>query len=205
MIHTPDMLDNLRRRVSERVSQKRFSHILGVERCAAYLGRLILPELTDELSAAALLHDVAKEIPMEIQLELISKNGFILTDEDRNTEGIIHAFTAPIIVMRDFKDFATKNILSAIMWHTVGKADMTVFEKIIFVSDYCEDTRKYDSCIKARKALFDNIEALSLQERLLRLDKACIMAIDGAIEALTKQSSPVNSRIYDTRKSLIKH
>lgn len=205
MIYSSQILEDLRRQISRQVSEKRFSHILGVERCAVYLGEMILPELISELSAAALLHDVAKEIPIEEQMKLLEDAGFALTDEDKITTGVIHSFTAPIIIKKDFPTFATENILSAVAYHTVGRVNMTAFEKIIFVSDYCEDTRKYDSCKRVRAALLDNIQSLTYSEKLARLDEACIMSIDGALEALNRMNSPINSRMYDTRNSLLKN
>lgn len=197
-------LEKLRRRVSEKVSEKRFSHILGVERCAVYLGKLILPDAVDELSAAALLHDISKEIPYDEQIKLLEDNRFALSEEDRKTPGVLHSFTAPIIIKKDFPEFATNNILSSVLYHTVGRENMSIFEKIIFISDYCEDTRKYDSCIKVRKSLIDGIEKLSYEEKLDRLDTACLLSIDGALDALRRCRVPINSRMYLTRNSLLK-
>ena len=196
-------LEKLRRKVSEKLSEKRFSHVLGVERCAAYLGKLILPDAVDELSAAALLHDISKEIPYDEQIKLLEETGFDLSDEDRKTPGVLHSFTAPFIIKRDFPEFATDNILSSVLYHTVGRENMSIFEKIIFISDYCEDTRKYDSCIKVRMSLIQGLEKLSYKEKLDRLDKACLLSIDGALEALERCNIPINSRMYLTRNSLL--
>lgn len=201
---TDDMLVSLRAEVAKRVSQKRFSHVLGVERCAAELATYILPEKLYELRAAAILHDVTKEIPYAEQIKILEDAGISLTDEDRATEGVLHSFTAPVIVKRDFEAFATDDILAAVRNHTVGDEDMSTFEKIIFISDYAEDTRTYESCKAVRKMLFENIAELCMEERLNRLDKACLASIDGALEALKRCSRPINSRMYKTRNSLLK-
>ena len=204
MNYCSEKLNELRKKISERISEKRFSHILGVERCAIFLGNLLLPDNIAELSAAALLHDITKELPYEKQIELLKEVNFDFTEEDITTVGVLHSFTAPAVIKRDFPDFATENILSAVLNHTVGRADMSVFEKIIFISDYCEDTRKYDSCKNVRAALMDGIEMLSYEDRLKRLDKACLLSIDGALDALKRCNLPINSRMYLTRNSLIK-
>ena len=46
-----------------------------------------------------------------------------------------------------YKDFGVddKDILGAILYHTTGKADMTVMEKVIYASDKIEPTRGFDS------------------------------------------------------------
>lgn len=205
MKYSAEILENLRARVSERVCDKRFSHILGVERCAVSLGRLLLPDRIDELSAAAILHDVTKEIPNELQIRMLEESGFSLTDEDRSTPGVLHSFTAPLVIRRDFSDFATEDILLAVGNHTVGRENMNVFEKIIFISDYAEDTRKYESCKRVRAALFDNIESLDSGELLKRLDEAMLMSIDGALEALERMGQPINSKMFFTRNYLVKN
>ena len=161
---TNEMLESLREEVSERVSKKRFSHILGVERCAAELASYILPEREAELRAAAILHDVTKELTYTEQINILENAKIFLTDEDRATEGVLHSFTAPVVIKRDFKAFATDDILVAVRNHTVGDEDMSTFEKIIFISDYAEDTRTYESCKTVRKMLFENIAELCMEE-----------------------------------------
>ena len=198
------MLEELRVAVSKTVSVKRFSHVLGVERCAARLGEAIMPERTDELRAAALLHDISKELPVADQIAMLSADGFTLTEEDALTEGVLHSFTAPIVIRKHFPEFATPDILAATENHTVGRENMSVFEKIIFVSDYAEDTRKYSSCIAVRERLFEKFEGLLPEEKLKRLDRACLEAIDGAAEALGRMNMPINSRMYKTRDYLLK-
>ena len=198
------MLSDLRNSVSKIVSAKRFSHICGVERCAMRLGEAIIPERLAEVRAAALLHDISKELPHQEQLRLLAEDGFPLEAEDIETEGVLHSFTAPIVIARDFPEYATADILSATRNHTVGRENMSIFEKIIFVSDYAEDTRAYESCIRVRERLFEGFEALSLEEKIARLDEACINSIDGALSALKRMGCPINSRMYKTRESLLR-
>ena len=196
------ILEDLRIAVSARVSEKRFSHILGVERCAVSLGKIFLPDSVDELAAAALLHDVTKEIPTDLQIKMLEEAGFALTEEDKSTEGVLHSFTAPIVIKRDFPQFATDNVLLAVGNHTVGRENMSIFEKIIFISDYAEDTRRYESCKQVRRALFDGIEDLGGDDLIKRLDTAMLMSVDGALSALERMGQRINSRMYLTRKSL---
>lgn len=192
----------LRSSVEKKLSKKRFLHVLGVEECAAKIGERIIPESVFELRAAALLHDISKEIDIAEQLSMLSLDGFPLTDEDKTTEGIIHAFSAPIVIKRDFPDFATKNIISAVLKHTVGAEEMTVFDEIILLSDYIEKNRVFDSCVKCREFFFEKFDSLSKNELTLHLAEACIRAMDGADEALRRMNLPVNSRMKIARSFL---
>ena len=67
-------------KVEGRMSAKRFKHTLGVKKCAELLGSKLLPESAAELAAAALLHDISKEIPIEEQIKLISASALALTE-----------------------------------------------------------------------------------------------------------------------------
>ena len=133
MIFSEIKLSELREKLKLLLSAKRFSHTIGVEKCAAAIGAVLMPDSIEELRAAALLHDVAKEICIDEQLELLRESKFPLTDEDAATAGVIHSFTAPLIIKRDFPDFANDNILSSVEKHTVGAESMSVFDKIIFI------------------------------------------------------------------------
>ena len=197
-------IDALRSKVAARLSEKRFTHVLGVEACAIKLAKLFMSDKTNELRAAALLHDVTKELPTDEQLKLLASEKFNLTDEDMKSKQLFHSFTAPIIVRHDFPEFATADILSAVFKHTVGDSEMSIFDKIIFISDYVEDNRTFDSCIKVRELLFNGIEELDASERIKRLDKACLASVNGTIKALEKNGSNINSRIFITKKNLEK-
>ena len=202
MVFSEEKLLDLKEKVRLRMSEKRFLHTLGVERCAKKLGELILPERVLDLRAAAVLHDISKEMPLELQFDILRENAFELTEEDKETIGVIHSFSAPYVVKRDFSDFATDDVLSAVFNHTLACENMSTFDKIIFVSDYVEDTRIYSSCVKVREFLLDGIEALDTVGRLKRLDEAFLAAINGALEALERMGQPINSRIYIAKKYL---
>jgi len=204
LIFTERQIDILRKRVEGSMSKKRFLHTVGVEKCAKGLGEIFIPDSVNELRAAALLHDIAKEIPKEDQIALLKESGVPLSNEDFSTEGVIHSFCAPLIIKRDFSEYASANILSAVFNHTVGEPDMSIFDKIIFISDYAEEGRTYPSCKRVREFLFFGLDSLSESERMVRLDEAVLMSIDGALEALTRMGAEINSRMYETRKSLIK-
>ena len=134
MIYSEQDLNELKELVEQRISPKRFSHVLGVERCAARLASSLIPDSISEVRAAAILHDVSKQLPYAEQIDLLNEAGFELNDEDMLTEGVLHSFTAPIIIKRDFEKFSTDDILSATLKHTVGDEEMSIFDKIIFIN-----------------------------------------------------------------------
>ena len=53
-----ESITSLRLKVKDRLSEKRYVHTLGVEKMARHLGTILLSDRLNELSAAALLHDI---------------------------------------------------------------------------------------------------------------------------------------------------
>ncbi len=197
-----DSLITLRKKIQRNISEKRFLHILGVERCAASLGAYCLPGKTLELRAAALLHDVAKEIPLDKQIEIIQKNGKKLSADDLDAPQVIHSICAPHIVLSDFADFATSDILSSVEKHTLGDSKMSVFDEIIFISDYVEDGRTHESCVQVRNFIFDNFIDSQFEHNVKILHSACIMAIDYTIDMLKARNQNVHPRMLEAKNAI---
>jgi len=196
-------IDLLRDSVKERLSEKRFLHTLAVADAAVKLGELCAPEYRDGLEAAALLHDITKELTTGEQLRMIKNAGIPLDDEDISSPAVLHAFTAPEVIKTDFPTFADKAILSAVYNHTLGSADMSVFDEIIFISDFIEDTRTYDASVKVRNFVWENMPSANGEDRIKILHKAVIMAIDSTVNHLKENKKAVNSKNILTRNALL--
>ena len=69
---TVEMLNDLRRLVADEIGEYRMAHTLGTEQAVARLAALYCPERENMLRAAALLHDVTKELPDTAQAEIFS-------------------------------------------------------------------------------------------------------------------------------------
>ena len=200
---TEEKLSLLRAQVESRLSARRFAHTLGVERAAREIGVHCLPDKIAELSAAALLHDVAKELSCDEQLALMRNSGIDFSDEDYVSEALYHAFVAPDVVRSEFSDFATDEILSAVFSHTSGGANMSVFDEIIFLADFVEDGREYASCRDVRKQLFDRLEATrDTTQKLQVLHNHVLLVIDFTINYLEEKGRNVNKRMFLARNAI---
>lgn len=189
--------------VEARLSEKRYMHTLAVARAARRLASLCLPDCECELEAAALLHDIAKERPTEELISLIEKSDKPLDREDRTSVSVLHSFAAPEIIKRDFPHFASENILSAVYNHTIGSPDMSVFDEIIFLADFIEDTRSYESSVRLREYVWSNMKSGSASENLNVLHNACVRAIDCTLIHLIQNKKQINSKNILTRNALL--
>ena len=196
----------LKESVQKRMGESRYSHTLGVEEAAIYLGKLLLPEQVSELRAAALLHDITKEITYEEHIKLLDDIGLKLTDEDLQTRAALHSFSAVPMITEQFNHYATPNILSAVENHTLGRENMSTFDKIIFIADFIEAGRAYEGCKRTAEYIKHNLkETMSEADRLIILDEAILMSIDFTIKSVLQRNQRVHSRTLQLKKNINKH
>ena len=143
----------------EKLSEKRFNHTLGVvERAIQYAE--IYNENIEKVKIAAILHDIAKEIPKEESYNMLKKYGVKLDDIEKRNFNLIHSILGAEIAKNEYK--LDDDIVNAIKYHTTGRENMSMLEKIIYLADATEPNRKYKS----------NINNLSLEElvNLIKID-----------------------------------
>ncbi len=200
MIHySEEKLNALRSYVSERQSEKRFRHTCGVEEEAAYIGRYYLPEQVDLLRAAAILHDMTKCVPDEEQIALCESLGIVLTEMDRLTPQTLHGKSAEEMIKRELPEFAIPEILQAVRVHTTGDKKMSLFDKIIFLSDYIEAGRPYPNCKRMR----EKFHALCENKRTEDLDSVICEVLLLTIEFLEKNHLPIAPATIEAYRSLV--
>lgn len=202
---TENQIYSLRERIKEKLQPKRYLHTLGVERMSARLARLYCPEKELMLRSAALLHDVTKKLSNDEQFEIFKKFGVEPTAEQAAVLPTIHALTAALIIPDEYPNFADEELIDAVRYHSTGRRDMTLSEKIIYLSDYIEDTREYEDCIALREEFFSaEPERMSMDERLVHLNKVMLHAIELTVEDLTSNCRIVESGTLDAAESLNK-
>lgn len=205
MNYTKEGIAALREQVGTILSDYRMNHTLGVERMAARLSELYCPEKELMLRAAALLHDVTKEYSFDMQLKVFEKYGVIPTEEQLSVPPTIHALTAALIIPDQYPDFAETELIDAIRYHSTGRYGMTLSDKIIYLSDYIEDTRKYEDCIALRNEFFSaEPEKMDKKERLDHLNRVLLHSFEITIEDLTEKGKIIESGTLEAAESLQK-
>ena len=204
MKYNEKQLEILRQNVKSTLSEKRFLHTLGVERASLRLAEYF-PELDkSELSAAALLHDITKEISVEGHIELAKSVGVNMTGEQLESREILHSVTAPYAVIQNYPEFASDNVLSSLKNHTTASAGMSLFDEIIYIADYVEDGRTYPACVEVREMLFLGLSsAINENERLAALHKATLKSLENTINRLLFQGRILNERTKEARRYII--
>ncbi len=197
-MYSEEELKALRDEVKSRLSEKRFRHTLGVEKMAAYLGKFCLKDKIQSLRAAALLHDIAKELSPDEQIDLIRKGAIRLSEEELLSIPTLHSFASVYLIKRDFPKFSEKNILLACKNHTVGAPRMSVFEEIIFLSDYIEEGRTYEDSVSVRNELLASL-GNNRSKNLKALHFATLSTLERTISHLEETKKRINPKTLLTK------
>ena len=198
-----DKLFELRNKVKMGMSEKRATHTLEVERMAERLALLFCPEKTYVMRAAALLHDVTKELSPKEQVVLCTALGISLTEMDLAAPKTLHAMSAAALIPKEYPEFDDCEIVSAVRWHTTGKAGMTITEKLIYLADYIDMSRSFEDCVRLRNYFFDAMpEKMDMSERLLHLDRTLLMSFDMTLRALIDDGKPISENTLGARNEL---
>lgn len=197
-------LDALREAVRGGMSPRRFTHTAAVEEMVARLAALYCPEKTYILRAAALLHDLTKEQRETEQEALCEAHGIELTPADRLAPKTHHAKTAAALIPVKYPAFAHEEVISAVRWHTTGRADMTLGEKLIYLADYIDESRTFPDCVTLRTCFWSaRPERMTPEERLILLDDVIILSFDMTVRALLEEGTPISPDTVNARNSLL--
>ena len=204
MRFSEEQLKKLRENISGLMSEKRFRHTAEVEKMAARIGEIYAPHKVDILRAAALLHDITKEYSTEKQLQICREFGIITTKQDILTPKTFHAKTAALLIPVLYPEFDDSEVISAVRWHTTGNDSMTVLEKIVYLADYIDESRKFDDCVTLRHMFWDACpEKMTEDERNIHLTKTLIVSFDMTLAGLIKECAPISDDTFKARNSLI--
>lgn len=145
-----DMYSDVNRYVGDllrkELKESRIIHTFGVRDTALELGQIYGCD-TSKVLAASLFHDCAKYVPGEEAVRICKDNGISLEPcEIANPEALLHSKVGAIF-LKDKYLIDDEDIYNAVFYHTTGRPDMSMLEKIIFVSDYIEPGRNHSSLL----------------------------------------------------------
>lgn len=162
--------DWLREQAYAMLKPKRISHVWGCEHEARKLAERWGCD-PDAAAEAGILHDITKKFELSDQLLLSEKYGIINDTVETSNTKLLHAKTGAAVARDLFG--VPDEIYSAIRWHTTGRPDMTLLEKVLYMADYIEPTREFEGV--------DRLRALAYQD----LDQAMILGLEMSLDELT--------------------
>lgn len=132
-------LQKMQKKLSKYLDSDRFEHTIGVMYTCAALAMAYDYDL-EIAQLAGLMHDCAKCIPNKKKIHLCSHHNIPVTDFELKNPFLLHSKLGAYIAEKKY-GVTEQNVLEAIKWHTTGKANMTILEKIVYIADYIEPHR----------------------------------------------------------------
>ena len=181
-----DKSKELMKLIKEVLPKKRYMHTLGV----AYLSSsLAMCYGFDNIKAfqAGLLHDCAKYEPDNIILDKCDNLKLDITTEQRMLPHLLHGILGEYYARTLYK-IDDADILNAIKYHTTGRTQMSLLEKIVFVADYIEIGRTQPT-----NPPLDEIRKIAFSD----IDRAVYLVAENVIRYLTETGSQIDSTTFE--------
>lgn len=143
--------------LQKKLSKNRYLHSLGVAYTAASMAMRYDVEVNLALTAG-LLHDCAKFLSDDEKIKKCQKHHLSVNEIEMDNPDLLHAKLSAHYACKKY-GVTNPEILSAIAYHTTGRANMTTLEKIIYVADYIEPNRMHLPDIEyIRKEAFEDLD-----------------------------------------------
>ena len=175
-------------KMQQLLPEKRLKHCLGDEQTAIELAERFGVD-REKAGLAGLLHDYAKKLSDEEFLALIDKYDLApkLKDWGNNFwHGLVGVYK-----IREDLGLSDPEILRSIEIHTVGSAQMSDLDKVVYVADYIEPNRDFPGVAEARE-----IARISL-------NRAVAYETARSVEYLAHQGLPIYPQTLETYNAYV--
>ena len=150
------MLTEIKEKLKQTLPEKRYIHSLGVADEAKRLAEKYGAD-SGKAYLAGLLHDCAKGIPTSKQAAECDRRGVLIDEWTRKCPPVVHGFLGAEIAKTEY-GITDEAVLNAIKYHTVGAANMTLLEKIIYIADMTEVNRDFPGVDVLREKVNESID-----------------------------------------------
>lgn len=142
--------------LEDHLKKGRFYHTCGVVKTAREMAVYFkLPE--KEAMIAAALHDYAKHYSAEEMIDYARQKGLAIDEIMQRSSELLHGFVGAEMVKERF-DLDDEDLLNAIRYHTIGRAGMSLLEKVIYLADAIEPGRDYPGLEGLRQLCYENLD-----------------------------------------------
>ncbi len=178
--------------VEKVLSEKRFTHSVGVAKKAVELAKIYGVD-EDIAKKTAIAHDVAKEITKEEKLNYAKEHNIEVDEIESAKPSLLHGKIGADIAAKKYG--FSEDMQNAIKFHTTGRANMSILEKIIYVADKIEENRK------GKKVDIEKARELSKKD----IDETIIFLMDESIVYNIGKEGLVHPKTIEARNYLLMH
>ena len=175
--------------LKERLSPYRLHHSIEVAKSAKHLAEKYGYD-AEKAYFTGLLHDITKEADAEETFSLSVKYSIFMSQFEKDNKKLWHAITGAGYI-KNILDIKDEEIITAVRYHTTGRADMTLGEKILFVADFISSDRNYNGVESMR------------EKALISLESAMLEGLEFTITELIEKHSPVHPDTLNAYNDMI--
>lgn len=168
--------------------QNRFLHSIGTMNMCEELAKIYGADI-ERCKKAGLMHDMAKTLPNKEKLEYVRNNGIEASQTEILIPGILHGKIAADICKKKFE--FDEEMCNAVAYHTTGRPNMSLMEKIVYVADTVEETRNYGDVEYYRNLAKKDI------------DQAMLEILDYVIDDNLKNGKLILEKSIETRNFIL--
>ena len=151
-------IEGMKQKVESYLDAPRYEHTMGVMYTSASMAMRYGADM-EKAMVAGLLHDCAKCIPAKEKIALCEREQIEISEAESKNPSLLHAKLGAFLAETKY-GVTDKEMLEAITYHTTGRPDMTLLDKIIYIADYIEPNRKEAPNLeRIRMLAFEDIDA----------------------------------------------
>lgn len=172
--------------------ERRFIHSIGVANCAVKLSEIYNYD-KDKSYIAGITHDCAKYLNKDEVNYYVNKYKIELDELETDNLALSHSLIGSYIAKYEL-NIKDEDIINAIKYHTTGKKDMSLLEKIIYMADLIEENRDYPGVELLRELTYSG-----------KLDKALLLSFNNTIKLVLDRNQLVHPRTVEARNYILKN
>ena len=190
------------KKISDMVNSKsRYEHTLGVEFTSAALAMCYGADIK-KAGLAGLLHDCAKQerLSPDDMISICRKYHIEISEIEEKQPALLHSKLGAYFC-NNIYHISDQEIREAIYYHTTGKPNMSMLEKIVYVADYIEPQRdKAPNLPEIRKIAFSDLDEAVYRISGDTLNYLGFSQSQDKVDKMTLQTYEYYKKIHDGKQ-----
>lgn len=182
---------DIEKKLKEMMPERRLKHSLNVAKCAVELSEIYNCD-KEKAYLAGMTHDCAKYFNDEQVEYSVNKFKIDLDDMEKNNLALSHSVIGSYVIKEAF-NIKDEEIINAVKYHTTGRENMTLLEKIIYIADLIEEGRDFPRVDELRKLAYGK-----------RLDESLILSFNNTIKYVIDNNQLIHPRTVKARNYILR-
>lgn len=170
--------------------ERRLKHSLNVSKCAVKLSEIYKCD-KEKAEIAGLVHDCAKYFTDEQIEDSIKRFNVELDPLEVNNIALSHSVIGSYVAV-DIFSIKDEEIINAIKYHTTGKENMSLLEKIIYMADLIEEDRNFPRVEELRELTYSG-----------KLEEALLLSFNNTIKFVIDNNQLIHPRTIKARNYIL--